>query len=156
HIVDPARRDAHLQRLTAAGIDPATAHQRGQLELYTWPEAPVREGACAPERLRALLAAVSTGARQHGFPPTRCVSQMGWAVAVRVGVVPRLEYEAKAHSGQRCDQDPVSCTYALAQCGGGMVVDILRTHPMILIGGLLYENPFCVPPEDSCRHSTHA
>ena len=39
HIVDPARRDAHLQRLAAAGIDTAAAQQRGQFELRTWTEA---------------------------------------------------------------------------------------------------------------------
>jgi hypothetical protein len=27
-----------------------------------------------------------------------------------------------------------------------MVVDIMRTHPMIIIGGLLQENPFYIPP----------
>jgi hypothetical protein len=27
------------------------------------------------------------------------------------------------------------------------VVDIMRTHPMIIIGGVLQENPFFVPPD---------
>jgi hypothetical protein len=27
------------------------------------------------------------------------------------------------------------------------VVDIMRTHPMIIIGGILQQNPFFVPPE---------
>jgi hypothetical protein len=26
-------------------------------------------------------------------------------------------------------------------------MDILRTHPMMIIGGLLHENPFFVPPD---------
>ena len=29
-----------------------------------------------------------------------------------------------------------------------MVVDIMRTHPMIIIGGVLQENPFYVPPRN--------
>jgi len=28
------------------------------------------------------------------------------------------------------------------------VIDIMRTHPMIIIGGILQQNPFFVPPED--------
>jgi len=28
------------------------------------------------------------------------------------------------------------------------VVDIMRTHPMIIIGGILQRNPFFVPPEE--------
>lgn len=26
-------------------------------------------------------------------------------------------------------------------------MDILRTHPMVIIGGILQENPFFVPPD---------
>jgi hypothetical protein len=26
-------------------------------------------------------------------------------------------------------------------------VDIMRTHPMVIVGGLLQENPFFVPPD---------
>ena len=28
------------------------------------------------------------------------------------------------------------------------MVDIMRTHPMIIIGGVLQENPFFVPPDE--------
>jgi hypothetical protein len=27
-------------------------------------------------------------------------------------------------------------------------MDALRTHPLVIIGGLLYENPFFVPPDE--------
>ena len=27
-------------------------------------------------------------------------------------------------------------------------MDILRTHPMVIIGGVLQENPFFVPPNE--------
>lgn len=30
-------------------------------------------------------------------------------------------------------------------------MDILRTHPAVLIGGILQENPFYVPPEEFLR-----
>ena len=26
-------------------------------------------------------------------------------------------------------------------------MDIMRTHPMVIVGGLLQENPFFVPPD---------
>ena len=31
------------------------------------------------------------------------------------------------------------------------MVDIMRTHPMIIIGGILQENPFFVPPDEFLR-----
>ena len=30
-------------------------------------------------------------------------------------------------------------------------MDILRTHPMVIIGGVLHENPFFVPPAEFLR-----
>ena len=30
-------------------------------------------------------------------------------------------------------------------------MDILRTHPMVIIGGLLQVNPFFVPPDEFLR-----
>ncbi len=30
-------------------------------------------------------------------------------------------------------------------------MDILRTHPMVIIGGVLKDNPFFVPPDDMLR-----
>ena len=106
HIVDPARRDAHLQRLAAAGIDTAAAQQRGQFWLCTWTEAHLRDGHFNPDRIGALIEAVVTGARQHGFPRTRFITHMEWALEACVGVATLLEYEAKANAGRR-DHDPV-------------------------------------------------
>jgi hypothetical protein len=45
----------------------------------------------------------------------------------------------------------VICTYQLGKFGGDTVIDIMRTHPMIIIGGLLHRNPFYVPPEEFLR-----
>ena len=30
-------------------------------------------------------------------------------------------------------------------------MDILRTHPMVIIGGILQENPFFISPEEMLR-----
>jgi hypothetical protein len=30
-------------------------------------------------------------------------------------------------------------------------MDIMRTHPMVIVGGLLRENPFFVPPDEFLR-----
>lgn len=41
--------------------------------------------------------------------------------------------------------------YDLAKFGGAVVIDIMRTHPIIIIGGILQENPFFVPPDEMLR-----
>jgi len=44
--------------------------------------------------------------------------------------------------------DPVICLYDLAKLSGDIVIDAMRTRPMIIIGGILQENPFFVPPDE--------
>jgi hypothetical protein len=39
----------------------------------------------------------------------------------------------------------------MSSFGAGLIVDILRTHPYAIIGGILQENPFFIPPEEMLR-----
>ena len=39
----------------------------------------------------------------------------------------------------------------MARFGANVVMDILRTHPMVIIGGTLQQNPFFVPPDEFLR-----
>jgi hypothetical protein len=41
--------------------------------------------------------------------------------------------------------------YHLGRFGGDAVIDIMRTHPMVIIGGILQHNPFFVPPDEFLR-----
>jgi hypothetical protein len=41
----------------------------------------------------------------------------------------------------------VICTYDLTKFGASVVMDALRTHPLVIIGGLLQQNPFFVPAD---------
>jgi hypothetical protein len=41
----------------------------------------------------------------------------------------------------------VICAYDLSKFPASVVIHALRTHPVVIIGGLLQENPFFVPPD---------
>ncbi len=62
-----------------------------------------------------------------------------------------VEFESRVIGVWRRHDDAVICTYHLAKFGADTVIDILRTHPMIIIGGILQHNPFFIPPNSSCR-----
>ena len=57
-----------------------------------------------------------------------------------------IEFEARANFLHARHQHVVICSYDTSRFDGAFIVDILRTHPMVLIGGILQENPFFVPP----------
>jgi hypothetical protein len=47
--------------------------------------------------------------------------------------------------------DVVVCVYDLAMFGGETVVEIMRTHPLVIIGGIVQPNPFFIPVEELLR-----
>ncbi|HEU5237052.1 MAG TPA: hypothetical protein VFU37_07910 [Pyrinomonadaceae bacterium] len=50
--------------------------------------------------------------------------------------------------GDRCD---VCAFFNSREEEYRVLVDVIRTHPMIIIGGILQENPFYVPPQRFLR-----
>lgn len=48
-------------------------------------------------------------------------------------------------------RDPVVCLYDLTKLSAGVIIDVLRNHPLVIIGGTLQENPFFVPPDEFLR-----
>ncbi len=98
-----------------------------------------------------LEEALKDGARQ-GFRVSRSIGHMEWALEDLPGVEDLVEYEARLNYMLPRYDDPVICVYDLSRFSGAVVVDILRTHPMVIIGGTLQENPFYVPPDEFLQH----
>jgi hypothetical protein len=95
HIVDPRLREEHLRRLESVGIDVEAAANQGQFELRNWADAYLRDGHFDQDRMLALIQEVLEGGRRQGFPMTRLVAHMEWALEDRPGVDDLVEYEAR-------------------------------------------------------------
>lgn len=153
HIVDPARRADYVRRLEDEGIDVATAEARGQFALYTWEETHFRTGHFDRDDILALIDDALKESATRGFPRTRLA---GHAVPPeeRLRIDDWVEYESRVNNIVPEYGDAVICMYDASKFRGGEVMDILRIHPMVIIRGLLYENPFFVPP-DEFLHELH-
>ncbi|MGA7809954.1 MEDS domain-containing protein [Bradyrhizobium sp.] len=151
HVVSPEQRSDHLQRLTAAGIDLAAAEQRGQFELKTNTEAYLRDGRFDQDRMLDVFEQLASGTVRDGFPLSRIVCHMEWAADDQTHVDNLIEFESRVNDVWSRHDDAVICVYDLPKFGGAAVIDIMRTHPMIIIGGILQNNPFYTPPEQFLR-----
>jgi hypothetical protein len=147
HIVDPALQEDHLKRLAEAGIDVEQATGSGQLELRRWQDAYLRDNRFDQDAMLALLEGVLQSGDASGYPLTRLLAHMEWALLDKPGVDDLLEYETRLNYVLPKYDDPVICTYDLSKFGASMVMDIMRTHPVVIIGEVLQENPFFVPPD---------
>lgn len=151
HVVDPEHRCTHLECLDQAGIQVEDAERRGQLEVRRWQEAYLRDGHFEQGRMIALIEDVLRQGKAKGFAHTRLVANMEWALEDRPGVNDIVEYESRLNYVLPNYDDVVVCTYDLAKFSATVVMDIMRTHPMVIVGGILQENPFYVPPDEFIR-----
>jgi hypothetical protein len=147
HIVDPELREEHLKRLGEAGIDVEEAMGSGQLEVRLWQDAYLREGRFDQDAMLALIEGEFQSSAGIGFRCIRLLAHMEWSLLDKLGVDGLLEYETRLNYVVPKYDDAVVCTYELSKFGASVVMDVLRTHPVVIIGGLLQENPFFVPPE---------
>jgi hypothetical protein len=147
HMVNPDRRDDHLRRLAAAGIETAAAEERGQFELRTTTDTYLQNGRFDQERMLAVFEQLASGNAKRGFPRSRIVCRMDWVAESGSFIDDVIEFESRVNALWRHHDDTVICTYHLGRFGGDAVINIMRTHPAVIIGGILQRNPFFVPPE---------
>ena len=151
HVVNPDQRADHLQRLVAIGIDPTAAQQTGQFELRSNADVYLCDGRFDADRMLEVFERLASGNAKSGFPLSRIVCRMDWASKDRSHVDDLVEFESRVNDIWGRHDDTVICTYHLAKFGGDTVIDIMRTHPMIIIGGILQQNPFFIPPKEFLR-----
>jgi hypothetical protein len=148
HVVNPDQRQEHLSRLAAAGLDAASFQQTGQLDVRTNTETYLINGRFDQDRMLETFENLASGNTPGEFPLSRIVCRMDWALGDRSRIEEVIEFEARVNDVWSRHDDAVICTYRVDKFGGDAVIDVLRTHPMVIIGGILQQNPFFTPPEE--------
>jgi len=148
HIVDPENREEHLKRLAEAGIHVQEMMDTGQLDVLPWTDAYVQDHRFDQDAMLATVEQLIESGTAAGYPLTRLAGHhMDWLFLDKPATYNLLEYEARLNHVLSKHNDPVICNYNPSKFGAAVAMDIMRTHPLVIIGGLLRENPFFVPPE---------
>jgi len=149
HFVDPKLREDHVKRLAEAGIDVERAMGSGQLELRLWQDAQLRGDRFDQDAWLASIEEVLQSGRAAGYPLTRFLAHMEWALQDKPGLdyLSFVEFETRVNYVSPKYDDPLLCAYDLSKFSSSMIIDVMRTHPVVIIGGVLQENPFFVPPD---------
>jgi hypothetical protein len=147
HYVDPERREEQLRWLAEAGINVQEAMGTGQLEVRSWQDSTLQGGRFDLDTWLASFEQVLQSGPAAGYAQTRVLGHMEWALLDLPGVDDLIEYETRVNYVIPQYENSVICTYDLTKFGASVVMDALRTHPVVIIGGLLQENPFFVPPD---------
>ena len=148
HIVDSENREEYLNRLAEAGINVQEMMDTGQLEVLPWTDMYVRDHRFDQDAMLASVEELIQSGATAGYARTKLVGHhMDWLFSDKPAVNNLVEYEARLNHVLSKYDAPVICNYDLSKCGASVAMDIMRTHPLVIIGGLLRENPFFVPPD---------
>jgi hypothetical protein len=149
HIVEAAKREDYLRRLADAGINVRETMDAGQLEVLPWTDMYVRDHRFDQDAMLASVEELIQSGETAGYPRTRLVGHhMDWLFQDQPAVNNLLQYEARLNHVLSKYDAPVICNYDLSKISASVAMDIMRTHPVVIVGGLLRENPFFVPPEE--------
>lgn len=147
HIIDPLTHEEHCASCRSYGIDVEKGESSGQVEIRHWEDAYLKDGYFDGDRMvRTIEKVLQDNRNRHKL--TRLMGVMEWALEQMPGVTDIVEYETKLNYVLPKYPDPIICAYDLNRHSGSVVMDILRTHPMVIIGGVLQENPLYIPPDE--------
>jgi len=147
HVVDSRLHEDHRCACQQGGIDVDEAEARGQLQINDWETTYLQDGYFDGDRMIRTIEDTLANSRAK-YPRVRVTGNMEWALGTAPGVEGIIEYEAKLNYVLPNYPDAFVCVYDLNRHSGSIVMDILRTHPMVVIAGVLQENPLYVPPDE--------
>ncbi len=119
-----------------------------QLEFFTKEEIYLQSGHFDPERILNLLIQMEKLAIEEGYKGLRVTGEMTWILTGLPKVERILEYEAKLNYFLQKSKCITLCQYNKTKFLPKFLLDIIYTHPKIIINSKLCENPYYIPPTE--------
>jgi len=141
-MVDPRLRKEYLHKLERAGIDANSAAVRKELEVMAWGGG-LRNNHFDRRAMLSQIEDVLKSRRSQGFSTTRIIAHMEGFLGEYF-----IDSMVTLHSVLEKYNDLFMSVYSTSELDVGVMLDILRTHPAVMISGIMQRNPFFVPPTE--------
>jgi DNA-binding CsgD family transcriptional regulator len=121
-------------------------NQSKQLDVDRTSEVYLQSGRFSVGQMISFLAVRLTQAAESEFPLLRAAGEMSWVLPQADGAEDFFAYESAVN--QLVEHKPAvfMCMYDLRRFGISMLVDVLKTHPKVLLDGMVLDNPNYLAP----------
>ena len=131
----------------APQVDVGTSVADGQLEVISPAEAYLRSGQFSTEDMLDFWAEEAAATRSSGnFSLTRAAGEMPSVLDQPAGRAEFFRYESRLNDVIPNHPQVILCMYDLERFGAEVLMDALRTHPMVIVDGMVHGNPYYVEP----------
>jgi hypothetical protein len=90
---------------------------------------------------------VST-ALTNGYPFVRLTAEASWWLPQLPGMDELFRYESELNRFTTRHPQAILCMYDLSQYTESIAIDLLKTHPLVLLSGMRIENPYYLTPDE--------
>lgn len=121
-----------------------------QLDVLPAERVYLRTGAFVPDLMLDFWdETVSSALGAEGFSFVRAVGDTTWALRDAPGVVDQLiVYESRLNRFLPLYPQVILCLYDITRFSGQLIVDVVKTHPKLLVQGAIIENPDYIEPDE--------
>jgi hypothetical protein len=106
-------------------------------------------GGFLPERmLRFWEGKARQSPLAEGTGLARNIGDMSWAHRSEDAVAELIGYESELNRIMSSFPQVNLCLYDLSRCSGDLIMDVLKTHPKALLGGMVIDNPYYLEPDE--------
>ena len=148
YILDASAPHSILDYLMEDGLDGEPFLDSGQLSILTTDDTFSRAGLFSPQRMIDLLGELTERASTEGYSALRVTSGMTWALCGQPGSERLIEYEVQLNRFLPGSQCLVMCQFDQRTFEPEVLLDVLRTHPIAIVGTEMYENAYYIPPSE--------
>ena len=130
-------------------IDLGRSVETGQLELATPADAYLRSGRFSTDDMLTYWQNAATATLSSGdFSLTRATGEMPSVLDQPAGRAEFFRYEARLTEFIASFPQVILCLYDLQRFGAEVLMDALRTHPMVVVDGMVHDNPYYIEPSE--------
>jgi DNA-binding CsgD family transcriptional regulator len=134
--------------LADRGIPVQALESKKQLLCLPYPQTYTRNNVFDPEAMIAFLKKLMAMGQEEGFRGLRITGDMAWALNNWTGSERLIEYEARLNDFFPHSRASGLCQYDLQRFDPDIILQVLETHPKVLLNGCLLDNFYYIPPED--------
>ena len=145
-LFDADMNPGHLAKLGQMGIEVRDGMLSRQLRVMTTEESYLQDGLFDAERMYGMVEDLLQSAEGGAFPFVRTCGEMTWALRHLEATDQLIEYEARLNKLVDEHECTLMCIYDVNLFSGQVLMDVLATHPYVLMGQSLMQNRYYVPP----------
>ena len=143
HDIPPEEMLGELRQL---GVDMDSAGKAFDMLTAHYTHCP--GGIFSKDYMLDVVGAYYDDAIQDGFSGARGAGEMSWAAeGGHAELRDLLEYESRLNSILADHPLTTVCQYDVRLFSGQLILDILRVHPLAVVGGQLVKNPYYIVPD---------